>query len=104
MPNRAKCRTARNAKERANGGGQLHQHGRAPLPLASLARSLAFRAVRHFAPFGISRTLAFDALRRLALFGVWGRWCPEPFRSSLAAGTQSGSNGFDSRGITRKAE
>jgi hypothetical protein len=82
MPDSAECRTARNAKGRANGAFAAPRSlTEQPIAwcTAGFARSVAFgafmapalsgiRAVRHSAPFGIPRCLAFRAvLRRLAL-------------------------------------
>src|SRR5215204_575111 len=73
MPNGARCRTARDAELRQMPKGARCQKARMRRSVVAapsgVLRFLAFRAVRHPAPFGIPRPLALRplVLRRLAV-------------------------------------
>jgi hypothetical protein len=79
MPNDAKCRTTRNAERRkvpndarcrTTQGAERRKVPNGADELSAPLAHLAFRALRHFALFGISRSLAFGAVRHLAPFGI----------------------------------
>ena len=75
MPNGAKCRRARDARERANGAKANDAMGkRRTLMVVQLLSVVG-------APFGISRRLASGDVWHLATFGISRCYCPTPFGS-----------------------